>query len=38
MHTRIDALLLLFLSFLSSPFRRRFPAESDITVSNAIPS
>jgi hypothetical protein len=34
----IRALLLLFLSFLSSSFRRRFPAEPDTTVSNSIPS
>jgi hypothetical protein len=38
LHTRITALLLPFLSFLLSSFRRRFPAEPDTIVSNSIPS
>jgi hypothetical protein len=38
-HTRITALLLLFLPFLSSSFRRRFPAEPDTTPGpNSTPS
>jgi hypothetical protein len=41
-HTRITALLLLFLSFLSPSLRRRFPAEPPIhhraCPTNSIPS